>query len=68
MERTIITRVTLLGLQCCTVETDMAALTTEVNRLNPCGTTSGWVLDDRPKVAPVTCADHPDRKHVIFTC
>jgi hypothetical protein len=40
-----------------------------VNRLNPCGTSRGWVkIIHKGDRAPVQCNDYSDREHIILTC
>lgn len=63
-----ITRVGILGLQVCTDVKDMEVLTKTVNEMHTCGTTNGWVLDNREEVHPVACEKHSTRKHIVFTC
>lgn len=65
---TEITKVGALNLQACSDEQNMGKLAAEVNRLNMCGTANGWVLSDRPGVAPVKCDSKPGFKHYIFDC
>lgn len=44
------------------------------NRENPSGTTNGWGIVHRADhetwgtIAPVACADNPDRLHIIVGC
>lgn len=35
---------------------------------SPSGTRNNWVKDERPEMAPVKCADFPNRYHYIFRC
>jgi hypothetical protein len=68
MGHVVILRVSILNLQACSDLDDVEEITWEVNRLNLAGTTNGWGLDTRPEVAPVVCAEHPERKHYVFCC
>lgn len=62
-----ITRMGLLNIQVCSTKTESEALEW-VKLENPAGTTNNWVLSDDEKLKPVTCTEHPDRKHYVFTC
>jgi len=65
----------ILGMQVCAVKdaTDEEILKV-CNHENPAGTSNGWgsVMrsDDEffGKTAPVQCADHEDRLHIIVVC
>lgn len=72
---TQIIRNSILALQVCSDEQNIAKLTQEVNELNLAGTTNGWQLDEAPKnpsggVDPskVPCADGNGRYHYVFVC
>lgn len=67
MEKHILTKIKLLNCQVCSAGTWDEALEW-VCENNPAGTTNNWSKDERPEVAPVKCADHPERTHYIFTC
>lgn len=57
----------MLSIQVCTSLSDEDA-TARAN-LMPSGTSFGWVLSDRPEVAPVPCNDQPEtHRHLIFEC
>jgi hypothetical protein len=65
----MVTSVKLLCLQVCVPdEWDNEAIRTFANEANLCGTTNGWVVSDRPEVAPVPCEGRKGFKHVILDC
>lgn len=70
-EPIIVLRISIFKLQVCAEEyvlEDSDSFVRAVNRLSLCGTERGWMLDDDPAVAPVTCEDNPIRKHIMFNC
>lgn len=66
----------LLYMQVCAYgETPPERVEEAANALNPAGTSGGWhiVLEDPPdwdgkSIAPVSCADNPERLHYILSC
>jgi hypothetical protein len=67
MEKHILTKMGLINAQVCSEGSWDEALEW-IKQANPAGTDNNWAKDERPEVAPVKCADHPERKHYLFTC
>ena len=75
MKRVVITRsmVGACGMQVCA---DQDASDEEIlhicNRMNPSGTTNGWMSvirgEDPPQLKPTECAQYPGRKHFLVVC
>lgn len=67
MEKHIQTKMSILNTQVCSAGTWDEALDW-LQRTSPAGTQNNWQKDERPEVAPVQCAEYPDRKHYVFNC
>lgn len=58
----------ILSIQVCSDLTDMDKLLEEVERLEPCGISYGWILSNIPEHKACTCASDKTKKHYIFLC
>ena len=67
MEKHILTQNSILNAQVCSAGTIQEALDF-IRYTNPAGTQNNWGIDERPEVAPVKCAEYPERTHYIFDC
>ncbi len=67
MDKHEVARRGILNIQVCSSGTIEEALEWVRNE-EPAGTTANWGIDDDPRVAPVQCDDHADRKHYVFVC
>ena len=67
MKKHMMTMMNLLHAQVCSEGNYNEAL--EWLRVsNPAGTSNNWQKDERPKVAPIKCEKHTERKHYLFVC
>lgn len=65
-----ITRSSLLNIQVCSKLSEEETLEW-LRKASPAGTSANWGLqrkDDDNYLAPVQCANDPERKHYIFVC
>lgn len=67
MEDNIVTKIGFINIQVCSTQSLEEALDW-VRRDSPAGTQNNWQVDDRKEVAPVKCAEYPERTHYVFTC
>ena len=67
MNKHILIRQNLLRAQVCSSGTWDEALDW-LRSYHPAGTQNNWQKDERTEVAPVVCADNPDRHHYVFDC
>ena len=65
-----ITMSSLLSIQVCSKLSEEDTLAW-LQRVSPSGTTANWQLQDKTRddyLAPVQCADDPNKTHFIFVC